>query len=74
VVDSLSRRGLQERGEQLLTFSEFPENQLKTLGSTSVTERLHAEFRRRVTTQGGLPAEAAMLVILFGLVAGGQMP
>jgi hypothetical protein len=74
VVDSLSRRGLQERGEQLLTFSEFPENQLKTLGSTSVTERLHAEFRRRVTTQGGLLAEAAMLVILFGLVAGGQMP
>jgi putative transposase len=38
-----------------------------------VIERLHEEFRRRVKTQGSLPTEDAALVLLFGLVAGGQI-
>ena len=36
-------------------------------------ERLHEEFRRRVKTQGSLPTEDAALVLLFGLVASGQI-
>ena len=36
-------------------------------------ERLHEEFRRRVKTQGRLPTEDAALVLLFGLVASGQI-
>jgi hypothetical protein len=40
---------------------------------TNVIERLHEEFRRRVKTQGSLPTEDAALVLLFGLVAGGQI-
>jgi transposase-like protein len=40
---------------------------------TNVIERLHEEFRRRVKTQGSLPTEDAALVLLFGLVASGQI-
>ena len=36
-------------------------------------ERLHEEFRRRVKTQGSLPTEDAALVLLFSLVASGQI-
>src|SRR5215813_2974534 len=36
-------------------------------------ERLHEEFRRRVKTQGSLPSEDAALVLLFSLVASGQI-
>jgi transposase-like protein len=66
-------RSLQEGGEELLTFFQFPESQWKTLRTTNVIERLHEEFRRRVKTQGSLPTEDAALVLLFGLVAGGQI-
>ncbi len=40
---------------------------------TNVIERLNEEFRRRVKTQGALPTEAAALILLFGLVASGQI-
>ena len=36
-------------------------------------ERLHEEFRRRVETQGSLPGEEAAIVLLFSLVASGQV-
>jgi putative transposase len=36
-------------------------------------ERLHQEFRRRVKTQGSLPSEDAAIVLLFSLVASGQI-
>jgi hypothetical protein len=38
-----------------------------------VIERLHEEFRRPVKTHGSLPTEDAALVLLFGLVACGQI-
>jgi Transposase, Mutator family len=66
-------RSLHEGGEELLTFFQFPKNQWKTLRTTNVIERLHEEFRRRVKTQGSLPTEDAALVLLFGLVASGQI-
>lgn len=66
-------RSLQEGGEELLTFFQFPRSQWKTLRTTNVIERLHEEFRRRVKTQGSLPTEDAALVLLFGLVASGQI-
>ena len=50
-----------------------PKGQWKTLRSTNAIERLHEEFRRRVKTQGSLPTEDAALVLLFSLVASGQM-
>ena len=62
-----------EGGEELLTFFRFPRPQWKTLRTTNVIERLHEEFRRRVKTQGSLPSEDAALVLLFSLVASGQI-
>ncbi len=43
------------------------------LRTTNVIERLHEEFRHRVKTQGALPSEDAALVLLFSLVASGQI-
>jgi transposase-like protein len=45
----------------------------KTLLTTNVIERLHEEFRRRVKTQGSLPSETPRSVLLFSLVASGQI-
>jgi len=66
-------RSLQEGGAELLTFFTFPKSQWKTLRTTNVIERLNGEFRRRVKTQGSLPTEDAALILLFGLVASGQI-
>jgi transposase-like protein len=64
---------LREGGDELLTFFRFPKTQWKTLRTTNVIERLHEEFRRRVKTQGSLPSEDAALILLFSLVASGQI-
>ena len=64
---------LREGGDELLTFLTYPGAQWKTLRTTNTIERLHEEFRRRVKTQGSLPNEDAALILLFGLVASGQI-
>jgi putative transposase len=64
---------LREAGDELLTFFRFPRGQWKALRTTNTIERLHEEFRRRVKTQGSLPSEDAALVLLFSLVASGQI-
>jgi transposase-like protein len=64
---------LREGGDELLTFLTFPKTQWKTLRTTNTIERLHEKFRRRVKTQGSLPTEDAALVLLFSLVASGQI-
>jgi putative transposase len=53
---------LRESGDELLT-----------LRTTNTIERLHEQFRRRVKAQGSLPTEDAALVLLFSLVASGQI-
>jgi putative transposase len=64
---------LREGGDELLTVFAFPKAQWKTLRTTNTIERLHEEFRRRVKTQGSLPSEDAAVVLLFSLVATGQI-
>ena len=64
---------LREGGDELLTFSRFPNTQWKTLRTTNTIARLHEELRRRVKTQGSLPTEDAALVLLFSLVASGPI-
>jgi len=64
---------LREGGDELLTFFTFPKAQWKTLRTTNTIERLHEEFRRRVKTPGSLPGDDAALVLLFSLVASGQI-
>jgi transposase-like protein len=66
-------KSLNEAGAELLTFFKYPETQWKSLRSTNVIERVNLEFRRRVKTQGALPDENAVLIILFGLYATGQI-
>ena len=66
-------RSLDEAGDELLTFYRFPESQWKVLRTTNVIERLNGEFRRRVKTQASLPTEDSALVLLFSLVASGQV-
>lgn len=64
---------LLEAGEELLTFYRFPQSQWKSLRTTNGIERLHGEFRRRVKTQGALPDTQTAEVLLFGLLASGQI-
>jgi hypothetical protein len=41
--------------------------------TTTITERMQQEFRRRVKTQAALPNEGAVLRVFFGLWVSGQM-
>lgn len=66
-------RSLREAGDELLTFYGFPMEQWKSLRSTNVIERLNGEFRRRVKTQCSFPTEDSAIVLLFSLVASGQI-
>ena len=64
---------LEEGGDELLTFFAFPAEQWKCLRTTNAIERLNEEFRRRVKTQGSFPTEDAAVVLLYSLVASGQI-
>ena len=64
---------LEEAGEQLLTFYQFPASQHLSLRTTNAIERMQQEFRRRVKTQAALPSEDAVLRIFFGLWVSGQI-
>jgi transposase-like protein len=66
-------RSLDEAGDELLTFYRFPQSQWKVLRTTNAIERLNGEFRRRVKTQASLPTEDSALVLLFSLLASGQV-
>ncbi len=64
---------LEEAGSELLTFYRFPESQWKGLRTTNIIERVNEEFRRRVKTQAVLPSGDSALLLLYGLVASGQL-
>lgn len=66
-------RSLEEAGEELLTFYRFPPSMWKCLRTTNPIERVNLEFRRRTKTQGSFPNEESALVLVFGLVAMGQI-
>jgi putative transposase len=62
-------RSLEEAGEELLTFFEFPRSMWKSLRTTNALENLNREFRRRTKTQASFGTEDAALRLLYGLVA-----
>lgn len=66
-------KSLEEAGEELLTFTKYPQSQWKALRTTNRIERLNGEFRRRTKTQGSFRNETSALVLLWGLVAFGQI-
>jgi putative transposase len=66
-------KSLEEAGDELFTMYRFPRQHWKNVRTTNVIERLNGEFRRRVKTQSSLPSEDSALVLLYGLVATGQI-
>jgi transposase-like protein len=64
---------LEEAGLELLTFYDFPKAMWKSLRTTNTLENLNREFRRRTKTQASFSTEDAALLILYGLVAFGQI-
>ena len=64
---------LEEAGEELLTFYQFPESQWLSLRTTNAIERMQQEFRRRVKTQAALPNEGAVLRVFSGLWVSSQI-
>jgi putative transposase len=64
---------LEEAGGELLTFYRLPESQWKRLRTTNIVERVIEEFRRRVKTQAVLPSQDSALLLLYGLIASGQL-
>ena len=66
-------RSLEEAGEQLLTFYEFPKAMWRSLRTTNSVENLNREFRRRTKTQASFSTEEAAVTLLYGLVAFGQI-
>jgi transposase-like protein len=66
-------RSLEEAGDNLLTFFEFPKAMWRSLRSTNPIENLNREFRRRTKTQGSFSTEDSALTLLWGLVAFGHI-
>lgn len=64
---------LDEAGDDLFTFLRFPKLQWKALRTTNALERINGEFRRRTKTQGSLPGQDAVLLLLFGLLRSGHV-
>lgn len=66
-------KSLEEAGLELLTFYAFPKAMWKSLRTTNTLENLNREFRRRTKTQASFGTEEAALILLYGLVAFGQI-
>ncbi len=66
-------RSLEEAGNQLLTFYEFPRAMWKSFRTTKALENLNREFRRRTKTQASFSSEESAVALLFGLIASGQI-
>jgi transposase-like protein len=66
-------RSLEEAGEHLLTFYQFPRGLWKAIRSTNSIENLNREFRRRTKTQASFSTEGAVTTLLYGLIAFGQI-
>lgn len=62
-------RSLEEAGEELLTFYQFPKSQWKGLRTTNPIEGVNSAFRRRTKTQAAFTNEDSALVLLYGLFA-----
>ncbi len=66
-------KSLLEAGDELLTFFRYPQSQWRSLRSTNIIERIYGEFRRQIKTQMPFPTESAVLIMLYGLFASGQI-
>ena len=68
VADSLG-----EAGDRLFTFTRLDPAQWKAARTTNAIERLNEEFRRRIKTQTVLPCAETVPMLLWALLASGQI-
>ncbi len=64
---------LEEAGDRLFTFTQFPSDQWKSIRTTNAIERLHEEFKRRIKTQTVLPSAETAAMLFWALLASGQI-
>jgi putative transposase len=64
---------LEEAGARLFTFTRLDPSQWKSARTTNAIERLHEEFRRRIKTQTVLPCAETVPMLLWALLASGQI-
>ena len=64
---------LEEAGDRLFTFTRLDPSQWKSARTTNAIERLNGEFRRRVKTQTVLPCAETVPMLLWALLASGQI-
>ena len=64
---------LEEAGERLFTFTRLDPSQWKSARTTNAIERLNEEFRRRIKTQTVLPCADTVPMLLWALLASGQI-
>jgi transposase-like protein len=64
---------LQEAGDRLFTFTRLPLGQWRSARTTNAVERLHEEFKRRIKTQTVLPSADTAAMLLWALLASGQI-
>ncbi len=64
---------LEQAGERLFAFSRLDPSQWKSARTTHAIERLNEEFRRRVKTQTVLPCAETVPMLLWALLASGQI-
>jgi hypothetical protein len=66
-------KSLEEAGERLFTFVAYPPEQWRSLRTTNAIERVHEEFKRRIKTQCLLPCAETAAMLLWALLALGQI-
>lgn len=64
---------LEEAGDRLFTFTRLDPSQWKSARTTNAIERLNEEFRRRIKTQTVLPCAETVPILLWALMASGQI-
>ena len=64
---------LEEAGARLFTFTRLDPSQWKAARTTNSIERLNEEFRRRIKTQAVLPCAETVPMLLWALLASGQI-
>jgi len=64
---------LEEAGDRLFTFTRLPQSQWRSARTTNAIERLHEEFKRRIKTQTVLPSAETAAMLLWSLLASGQI-
>ena len=64
---------LEEADGKLFTFTRLPQSQWKSARTTNAIERLNEEFKRRIKTQTVLPCPETVPMLLWALMASGQI-